>query len=71
MVAESFAVDHNLDRALDHLEFLDEENPLRPVVAALDFAQTEGFAQQDIALLAALAQAVREDDPSLAATPTP
>jgi hypothetical protein len=71
MVAESFAADHIIERAVEHLEWLDEENPLRPVVSALEFAQDNGYSQQDLALLAALAQGLREYDPTLAATPTP
>lgn len=71
MIAESYAVDGNVDRALEHLAFLDEENSLQPVVAALDFAQEHDYSPQDIALLAALAEAIRSDDPALAATPTP
>ncbi len=71
MVAESFAVDNNVDRAVKHLAYLDEENALRPVVAALDFAQENQYSPQDTALLAALAEAIRSYDPTLAATPTP
>lgn len=71
MVAESYAADHIIERAIEHLAWLDEDNALRPVVSALEFGQENGFSQQDIALLAALAEGLRDYDPTLAATPTP
>jgi hypothetical protein len=71
MVAESYAADSNLDRALEHLDFLDADNALNPVMAALEFGQEHGFAEADLAFLAALADALHTQIPSLAATPTP
>jgi hypothetical protein len=71
MVAESYAADGNLDRALEHLAFLDADNALNPVMEALEFGQEHGYAEADLALLAALADDLRSQVPSLAATPTP
>lgn len=71
MVAESYAADGILDRAIGHLEFLNAENPLLPVIAALEFGQQHGFAAGDLALLAALAGGLRAEMPSLDTTPTP
>lgn len=70
MVAESYAADGNLDRAIDHLAFLNAENALLPVLAALEFGQEHGFSQSDLGALAALADELGQI-PSLAATPTP
>lgn len=71
MAAEAYAADGNLDRAIQHLEFLNADNPLLPLVAALEFGQEHGFAQADLNLLAELASQVRSQIPSLAQTPTP
>ena len=71
MVAEAFHADQDMERAIDSLAFLDEDNPLAPVVAALEFGQKAGYSQQDIGYLALLAEALRSYDPSLDATPTP
>ncbi len=71
MVAESFAADNDVERAIEHLAFLDADNPRTPVVVALEFGQDEGYSQDDLVLLAALAEALRDYDPGFAATPTP
>lgn len=71
MVAESFAADNDIERAIEHLAFLDAENARTPVVAALEFGQDEGYSQDDLVLLAALAEALRAYDPGFLATPTP
>ncbi len=71
MVAESFAADNKIDEAIAHLAFLDADNPLKPVVAAIEFGQKHGYFENDLAMLGALAQALRDYDPSFAATPTP
>lgn len=70
MVAENYAADTNLERAISYLEFLNLENPLLPVIAALEFAQEHSFASADVSLLAALAADLRAELPSLV-TPTP
>jgi hypothetical protein len=70
MVAESYAADGNIDRAIEHLAFLNAENALIPVVAAIEFGQEHGFAEADLAVLTALAEDLSQI-PSLAATPTP
>ena len=71
MVAEAFHADQDVERAMAALAFLDEDNPLAPVVAALEFGQNAGYSQQDIGYLAVLAEALPTYDPSLDATPTP
>lgn len=71
MVAESFASDKDIERAIEHLVFLDSDNPRSPVVAAIEFGQDEGYSQDDLVLLAALAEALRDYDPDFLATPTP
>jgi hypothetical protein len=71
MVAEAYQADQDVDRAVASLAFLNPENVLVPVEAALTFGQEHGFSPDDIASLAALAEALREYDPGLAATPTP
>lgn len=71
MVGESFAADGNLDRAMQHLEFLNATNPLLPLVAAMEFGQEHGYSQADLNLLAELASALRSEVPSLLHTPTP
>jgi len=71
MAAEAYAADGNLDRAIEHLEFLDPINPLLPLVAALEFGQVQNYTQADLNLLAELASALRSQVPSLSHTPTP
>jgi len=71
MVAEGFTADNDIERAIGHLAFLDSENPRRPVVAAIEFGQDEGYSQGDLMLLATLAEALRDYDPGFTATPTP
>lgn len=71
MVAESFAADKDIQRAIEHLAFLDAHNPRTPVVAAIEFGQKQGYSQDDLVLLASLAEALRDYDPSFLATPTP
>lgn len=71
MVAESFAADHNTERAINHLAFLDAKNPLSPVLGAIDFGQKETYSEQDVAMLVALAEALGHYDPTFTATSTP
>ncbi|MBX3003235.1 MAG: hypothetical protein KF828_04700 [Anaerolineales bacterium] len=71
MAAEAYAADGNLSRATHHLEFLNAENPLLPLIAALEFGQEHGYAQSDLNLLASLASELRSQRPNLATTPTP
>lgn len=71
MVAEAFQVDDDVERAIEQLTFLDAENPLLPVDAALEFGQETGYDPTDISRLEALVVALRSFDPSLSATPTP
>jgi hypothetical protein len=71
MVAESFAANNKIEEAIQHLAFLDADNPLKPVMAATEFGQKHGYVESDLAMLAALAQALRDYDPGFAATPTP
>ncbi|MBX3045847.1 MAG: hypothetical protein KF698_02495 [Anaerolineales bacterium] len=71
MAAEAYAADGNLDRAIDHLEFLNAENPLLPLVNAMEFGREHEYSQADLNLLAELASALREQVPSLSHTPTP
>ncbi len=71
MVAESFAADNDIEHAIEHLAFLDADNARTPVVAAIEFGQDEGYSQDDLVLLATLAEALRDYDPGFLATPTP
>lgn len=71
MAAEAYAADGNLDRAIEHLEFLNASNVLAPMVAAMEFGQEHNYSEADLNLLAALASELRNQVPSLSNTPTP
>jgi len=59
MVAETFHVEQDAALAVRRLSVLGSEPPETIVLQALDFAQQGGYVQEDLSLLAALAQAVR------------
>ncbi|UYN90045.1 MAG: hypothetical protein KIT08_02125 [Anaerolineales bacterium] len=71
MAAEAYAADGSLSRAMEHLELLNADNALLPLVAAMEFGQEHGYSQADLNLLANLAGALRDQVPSLSHTPTP
>lgn len=71
MAAEAYAADGNLDRAIEHLEYLTADNVLAPLVTAMEFGQEHSYSEADLDLLAALASALRDQVPSLSHTPTP
>jgi hypothetical protein len=59
MIAETFHVEQDAALAVRRLSALGSEPPETIVLQALDFAQQGGYTQEDLSLLAALAQAVR------------
>ncbi len=71
MAAEAYAADGNLDRAIEHLEYLNPDNVLAPLVTAMEFGQEHNYSEADLKLLTTLASALREQVPSLSHTPTP
>lgn len=75
MVAESFAADHEVERAIGALGFLSEDqqsyNPLDLVNDALAFGADAGYSAADLELLQSLAAALKTFDPGFAVTPTP
>ncbi len=68
---EAYAADGNLDRAIEHLEYLNPDNVLAPLVTAMEFGQEHNYSEADLNLLTTLASALREQVPSLSHTPTP
>ncbi|MDA1329530.1 MAG: hypothetical protein O3B43_00460 [Chloroflexi bacterium] len=71
MVAETYRSTQNPEESVLQLAFLGEVNPVLSMDAAMTFAETNGFARQDIKILRDLYNAVLEWDPSLALTLTP
>jgi hypothetical protein len=59
MVAEAYQGDGDLTAAVNHLEALSDEKPIRIVQQAIITAQSIGYARADIELLGRLAQAVQ------------
>ncbi|MGH2583097.1 MAG: hypothetical protein ACRDFQ_09420, partial [Anaerolineales bacterium] len=52
------AADHDRDRAKENLAFLDAEDALAAVKAAIEFGAEAGFGEEDMELLDALADAL-------------
>jgi hypothetical protein len=59
MVAEAYGTDGDLAAAVNNLETLSTEKPIRTVQQAIITAQQIGYAPEDIELLGRLAQAVQ------------
>jgi hypothetical protein len=60
MVAESYAVDGDIDNALENLEKINPGNPLRAVQEGLLTAQQMGYETWEMRYMADLEMAVRE-----------
>lgn len=75
MVAEAYAADKDVERAISSLAFLGEEgepyNPHTFVSQAQTFGSENGYSIADLELLQNLELALVEFDPKFSATPTP
>jgi hypothetical protein len=75
MVAEAYAVDHEVERAIGALGWLSEEqeeyNPINFVSEAMAFSVEADYSVADLELLQDLSAALKTFDPAFAATPTP
>ena len=75
MVAEAYAADHEIERAIGALGFLskarEEYNPLIFVNDAMEFGVDAGYSVADLKLLQTLEAALKTFDPGFVATATP
>ena len=75
MVAEAYAADHEIERAIGALGFLSKEreeyNPLIFVNDAMEFGVDAGYSVADLKLLQTLEAGLKTFDPGFAATATP
>lgn len=71
MVAEIYHSEQNPDLAIARLNFLQSENPLNVISAALDFARRETLPNRDLTLITDLDAAIRKWDPRYIATESP
>lgn len=75
MVAEAYAVDHEVERAIGALGWLSKEqeeyNPLVFVGEAMAFGVDAGYSVADLELQQNLSAALKTFDPGFAPTPTP
>ena len=75
MVAEAYAADHEIERAIGALGFLSKEreeyNPLIFVNDAMEFGVDAGYSVADLKLLQTLEATLKTFDPGFVATATP
>lgn len=75
MVAEAYAADHEIERAIGALGFLSKEreeyNPLIFVNDAMEFGVDAGYSVADLKHLQTLEAGLKTFDPGFAATATP